>query len=203
MDGTGPSGPWILSDPSDYAPGSTVQVRHRDLMAERDQRRVDAVLEDRAVLDQMQPPPRALTLLAELGRRQPDRRHQIAERQLRQHPRVDPVGLARQRRQALDPLRVGDQHLPPIPDQLIVQKPRAVHRLNDPAHRLVIHSDPPRQPIQTVPVTRRAEMLDQLPIARDQAHVDTLATEIQPHVQHNNSLLRRKPSRIGPPHGVP
>jgi len=65
------------------------QVRHRDLMAERDQRRVHPVLEDRAVLDQVQPPPRALTLLAELGRRQPDRRHQIAERQLREHARVD------------------------------------------------------------------------------------------------------------------
>jgi hypothetical protein len=65
------------------------QVGHRDLMAERDQRRVHAVLEDRAVLDQVQPPPGTLTLLAELGRRQPDCRYQIAERQLREHARVD------------------------------------------------------------------------------------------------------------------
>jgi hypothetical protein len=136
------------------------QVRHRDLMAERDQRRVHSALEDRAVLDEVQPPPRALTLLAELGRRQPDRRHQIAERQLREHARVDPVGLARQRRQPLDPLRIGDQHLPPVADQLVVHEPRAVHRLNHPAHRLVIHRDPPAQPVQAVAVRGRAEVLD-------------------------------------------
>ena len=164
------------------------QVRHRDLMAERDQRRVHPVLEDRAVLDQVQPPPRALTLLAELGRRQPDRRHQIPERQLRQHARVDLVGLARQRRQPLDPLRVGDQHLPPIPDQLIVHEPRAVHRFHHPANRLVIHSHPTAQPVQPVAIRRRAEMLDQLTLARDQAHIDPPAAQIQTHVQHSTQL---------------
>jgi hypothetical protein len=112
------------------------------------------------MLDQVQPPPRTLTLLAELGRRQPDRRYQIAGRQLREHARVDPVGLARQRRQPLDPLRVGDQHLPPVADQLVVHEPRAVHRLDHPAHRLVIHRDPPAQPVQAVAVRRRAEVLD-------------------------------------------
>jgi hypothetical protein len=39
------------------AAGDAEQVGHRDLMPERDQRGVDPVLEDRAVLDQMQPPP--------------------------------------------------------------------------------------------------------------------------------------------------
>ena len=181
---------------------SSEQVRHRDLMAERDQRRVHPVLEDRAVLDQVQPPPRALTLLAELRCRQPDRRHQIAERQLRQHPGVDLVGLARQRRQPLDPLRVGDQHLPPVADQLVVHEPRAVHRLDHPAHRLVVHRHPPAQPVQPVAIRRRAEMLDQLPLARDQAHIDTPAAQIQPNVQHSNSLLPKKTSRISPAHHV-
>ena len=156
------------------------------------------------MLDQVQPPAGALSLGAELGRWQPDRRHQIAERELRQHPRVDLVGLARQRRQALDPLRVGDQHLPPVPDQLVVDEPCAVHRLNDPAYWFVIHRHPARQPVQTVPVAGRAEMLDQLTFARDQANVDTLATQIQPYVQHQQSTLpSTKTSRIGPPHGVP
>ena len=191
------------------AAGDAEQVGHRDLMPERDQRRVDPVLQRRAVLDQVQPPPRTLALGAQLRRGQPDRRHQIAERQLRQHPRVDLVGLARQRRQPLDPLRVGHQNLPPIPDQLVVHEPRAVHRLHHPAHRLVIHRHPPRQPVQTVAVTRRAEMLDQLPIARDQAHVDALATQVQPNVQHQRLLPseqdeqdqpapRRTVSKVGP-----
>ena len=137
------------------------------------------------MLDEVQPPPRALPLGAQLRRGQPDRRHEIAKRQLRQHPRVNLVGLARQRRQPFDPLRVGDQHLPPVADQLVVHEPRAVHRLDHPAHRLVIHRDPPRQPVQTVPVTRRAEMLDQLTLPGDQAHVNAFATEIQPNVQHH------------------
>ena len=69
--------------------GDPEQVGHRDLVAERDQRGMDAVLEDRAVLDQVQPPPRALALGAQLRRGWPDRRHQIPERQLRQDPGVD------------------------------------------------------------------------------------------------------------------
>jgi len=55
----------------------------------------------------------------------------------------------------------------------------------------------------TVPVYRRAEMLDQLPLARDQAHLDALATEIQPNVRHNNPSLHIKTSRNEPHHGVP
>ena len=42
--------------------GDAEQVRHRDLMAVGDQRGMHAVLEDRAVLDQMRPPPGALPL---------------------------------------------------------------------------------------------------------------------------------------------
>ena len=52
-------------------------------------------------------------------------------------------------------------------------------------------------------------MLDQLPLARDQAHVNAFATEIQPNVQHNNLPLsqedeqdqlapRRTVSKVGP-----
>ena len=73
---------------------------------------MNPVLEDRAVLDQVQPPPGTLALCPQPWCGQPDRRHQIPERQLRQDPRADLVGLARQRRQPLDPLRVSDQHHP-------------------------------------------------------------------------------------------
>ena len=180
----------------------TEQVRHRDLMAERDQRRVHPVLEDRAVLDQVQPPPRALTLLAELGRRQPDRRHQIPERQLRQHARVDPVGLARQRRQPLDPLRVGDQHLPPVADQLVVHEPRTVHRLHHPAHRLVIHRHPPasaRTARRDPPARGNARPAH--PRSRSSTHRPACGSDPNPRATQPTTPFH-KTSRISPAHHV-
>jgi hypothetical protein len=42
----------------------------------------------------------------------PDRRDQVATCQLGQHPGVDPIGLAGQRRQPLHLLRIGDLDLP-------------------------------------------------------------------------------------------
>ena len=71
------------------AAGDAEQVGHVPLVAEGDQRRVHPVLQRRAVLDQVQPPTGDLPLAAQLERGQPDRRHQIPERQLGQHPRID------------------------------------------------------------------------------------------------------------------
>jgi hypothetical protein len=68
---------------------------------EGQQRGVDAVLQRGPVPDQVQPEAGPLPLRTHPGRGQPDCGHQLAAAQLRQHPRVDPVGLARQRRQAL------------------------------------------------------------------------------------------------------
>jgi hypothetical protein len=167
---------------------------------------MDPVLQGRAVLDQVQPPPAALAVLAQLRGRQPDRRHQIPERQLRQHPRIDLIRLARQRRQPLDPLRVGDQHLPTVRDQLVVHEPGAVHRLDHPAHRLVVHRDPTGEPVQAVAVRRRGEVIDQLAVARNQADIDSPATQIQPNVQHELLLSRQgttKRAGFSPAHRVP
>ena len=71
------------------AAGEAEQVRHRDLAAEREQRCVNAVLQDRAMLDQVQPPPGALALGTQLRGRQPDRWDKIAEGELGKHARVD------------------------------------------------------------------------------------------------------------------
>jgi hypothetical protein len=54
------------------------QITHRALMPERQQRGMYPVLQARAVLDQMQPKTRQLSLTAELFVGQPDRRHEIA-----------------------------------------------------------------------------------------------------------------------------
>jgi hypothetical protein len=81
-------------------------------LAVGEQDRVHALLQARAVPHQMQPPARTLTLSAHEWVGQPDRRHQIATCELGQHPGIDPVGLAGQRRQTLDLLRIGDLDLP-------------------------------------------------------------------------------------------
>jgi hypothetical protein len=110
--------------------GDTEQVGDRARLAERDQSRVDAVLEARAMTHQVQAKARELALTAHLRVGQPDRRHQVTKRELGQHARVDLVGLARQRREPLHALRVGDQYVPALRLERVVHEPRAVHRLD-------------------------------------------------------------------------
>jgi hypothetical protein len=94
------------------ATGRAEQIRHRTRMTEGHQRGVNPVLQRRAVPHQVQPPAGPLPLAAHRRIGQPDRRHQIPPRQLGQHPGVDLVGLAGQRRESLDLDRVGDLHRP-------------------------------------------------------------------------------------------
>ena len=101
-------------------------------MPEGEHRGVDAVLEHRLVLDQVKAKPRLLALAADTRIGQPDRRHQVALGEHRQDARVDLVGLARQRRQPLDLLRVGDQNLPAEALQRVVNEAGAGHRLDHP-----------------------------------------------------------------------
>jgi hypothetical protein len=75
----------------------TEQIAHRARVPERHQRRMDAVLEHRLVLDQVQSKPRLLALPPDPRVERPDRRHEVAMREHRQHPCVDPVRLARHR----------------------------------------------------------------------------------------------------------
>src|SRR6266545_6619369 len=134
----------------------------------------------------MQPKARALTLTSLPKGRQPDRRDQITPGELGQHPRVDAVGLARQRRQPLDPLRVGDLHLPPQALQRVVHEPRAVHRLDHRTDgpRPVAQLDQPDQPGQRIGVRRRRADLDALTVLIEQAVIHPPTTEIQTSVQH-------------------
>jgi hypothetical protein len=79
----------------------------------------------------MQPEARELALIAHPGVRQPDRRHQVAVAQDRQHHRVDLVGLAGKRRQTLDLLGVGDLHVPALLLERVIDEAGAGHRLDD------------------------------------------------------------------------
>jgi hypothetical protein len=136
------------------AAGDTEEVRDRARMPEGDQRRVDAVLEHRAVLDEVHPKARQLALTTHPWVGQPDLRHQIAMREQREHARVDPVGLARQRRQALDLRRVGDQDVPAHRFEAVVHEPRPSHRLDHRTDGELIAADPARQPHQAIAIRR-------------------------------------------------
>jgi hypothetical protein len=91
---------------------------------------VDAALQRRLVLDEVQPEAGELTLLAHPRIGQPDRRHQVAVTEHRKNLRVDLVGLACQRSETLDLLGVGDLDRPALPLEGVVDDPRAGHRLD-------------------------------------------------------------------------
>ena len=137
------------------------------------------------------------------GRTALDRRHQITPGQLGQHPGVDLVGLARQRREPLDLLRIGDQHLPTVLFQRVVHEPSAGHRLDHRPHRL--SSQTLSEMAQAVGIRRRSRLRDQLPGLVEQANIEPASTQIQSSVQHTNgpprarsSMTRRACHRGGP-----
>ena len=84
--------------------------------------------------------------------KQPDRRHQIAKRELGKHPGVDPVGLAGQRRQPFHFLRVGDLDLPACELEPVVDEARTVHRLDRGADRRAVATEPLAQATELVRV---------------------------------------------------
>ena len=73
---------------------------------------VHTLLQAGAVTHQVEAPTGALALRADEWVGQPDRRHQVAARELGKYPGVDPVGLAGQRREPFHLLRVRDLDLP-------------------------------------------------------------------------------------------
>jgi hypothetical protein len=185
-------GSGILKAVEQLAARQAEQVRDRARMPEGDQRGVDAVLQRGAMPDQVQPKARQLALAPDRRVGQPDRRHQVTPGQLGQHPGVDAVGLARQRRQALDLLRVGDQHLPALLLRRVVHEPRAVHRLDHRAH------PPTRQPLreaaQAVRVRRHRGLRDHLPAVAEQADIQPTSTQVQSSVQHEDGPPRARSS---------
>ena len=152
----------------------------------REQDRVHALLQARAMTDKMQTPARPLALSAHARVRQPDRRHEIAAGKLGQHPGVDPVGLAGERRQSLHLLRIGDLDLPARQLEPVVHETRAVHRLDRGADRFAVTIESRRQRVQAISIRRRGAILDRHTLAIEQMEVETLATEIQTGVQHCN-----------------
>jgi hypothetical protein len=109
---------------------------------------------------------------------QPDRRHQIAARQLGEYPGVDPIGLASERRESFYFLRVGDVDLPAGQLEPVVYEAGAVHRLDRCADRRAMTIEPCRQVRQTVDVGRGRTDFDRHALTVKEMKVETLAAEI-------------------------
>src|SRR5205085_9759119 len=80
--------------------------------------------------------------------------------ELHQHPRVDPVGLTGQPRQALDLLGIRDLDVPAGELEAIVYEERTVHRLDRRADRLAAARETLAQPAQTISIRWRRTDLD-------------------------------------------
>src|SRR5829696_6063756 len=156
-------------------------------MAEREQGGVDPVLQRGAVAHQVQPPAGPFPLGAHRRGGQPDRRDQVATGQLGQQPRVDLVGLAGQRGQPLDLLRVGDLDLPARQLQLVVHEPGAVHRLDRGIHRPVeLRTDPRGQRGQPARLGQRRGHRQRCPRLVHHMDIKPRSTQVQPDVHHDN-----------------
>jgi hypothetical protein len=137
------------------------------------------------VLDRVEAKAGELALLADVGIGQPDRRHQITVAEHREDHRVDLVGLAGQRREALDLLRAGDLDHPALLLERVVDEAGAGHRLDHRADRLSVDlRDPAGEPSQRVDVGRDGELVEMRSLLGEQADVELLATEIESSVQH-------------------
>jgi hypothetical protein len=156
----------------------------------REQHRVHALLQARAVPDEVQPPAGAFALGTHLRVGQPDRRHQVAAGEFGQHPGVDPVGLAGQRCEAFHLLRVRDLDLPAVKLEPVVREGGAVHRLDRGADRRVVTIESSRQAEQAVSVWRRGTNLNGRSLTVEQMKVEALATEIQTGVQQKRASSR-------------
>jgi hypothetical protein len=147
----GSGSPRLASQPT---AAQTEQVGDGARLAVGEQDGVYALLQARAVVDEMQPPARAFALGTHARVGQPDRRDEVAAGELGQHPGVDPVGLARQRREPLHLLRIGDLDLPAVKLEAVVDKAGAVHRLDRRADRVAVSSEALAQVLQTISIRR-------------------------------------------------
>jgi hypothetical protein len=85
-------------------------------------------------------------------------------REHREDLRVDLVGLARQGRQALDLVRIGEQHLPAQLLERVVHEPRPALRLDHRPHRLAVPTHPPDQAAQPIRIRPRRRLRRQLSV---------------------------------------
>jgi hypothetical protein len=96
---------------------------------------------------QVHPPPESLPKCPFIERGKPQRRHELAPRELGQQPRVDLVGLRRQRRDRLHLARIRDLDLPAAGDELVAYPERAAHHLQAGLHLIAQFKDESGEPV--------------------------------------------------------
>src|SRR6266545_543891 len=169
-----------------HSAGGAEEVAERvgDAVLEED--RVHAVLERGAVLDEMEPEAGPLALSPDLWIGQPDLGHELEAGELGQHPGIDRVGLAGQRRDPARLGRVGDPHVPAGELEPVVDEAGAAHRLDHSDHVRIAQSL--RELGQPVRVRRDGADLDTLTVTGEGLPVEALAAEVQSDVQHCRGL---------------
>jgi len=131
------------------------------------------------VAHQIQPIARALALGAGVGVGQPDGRHEVAPGQDGEDPGVDLVGLGREWREALGLGRIGDEHIPAVALQLVMDEAGPVHRLDGRGHRATEPSDPLRQRAQGIGIGMDSERGDRLATLIEDMDLESPARQVQ------------------------
>src|SRR6266508_3177100 len=196
---------WQLQPLEQPAAAGAEEVAARVGHAVLEEDRVDAVFERASVLDQVQPEARPLTLGPDRRVGQPDLRDEVEPGELGQHPGVDRVGLASQRR---DPTRlrsVGDPDVPARELELVVDKTRAAHRLNHSQHAIACIAQSLDELRQPIAIGRDGADADAASLTLERMPVKTLAAQIQSDVQQRRGLPSSRTGRTefrsagGPP----
>jgi hypothetical protein len=152
-------------------------------------------------MDQTDPESGPLPSLPHPERRDPNSRDQVKPRQFGQHPSVDPIRLRRQRSDPLYPESISHHHQPARIGEKAIDKPGAVHRLDDTTNQFV-DTNPIDEPAQTRTIRTNRKMIDLLTGLGEDSHHQRRSGKIQTCMQHEGAsflaVLRVTTRRLPP-----
>jgi hypothetical protein len=166
------------------APAGAEEIVDRSLQAVLEEDRVHAVLERRALAHQKEAEAGPLPLRPHARTGQPDLGNELPPGELGQHPGIDPIRLARKRRQTLHPLRVRDPHVPTRLLQPVVHEARARHRLDRREDRALLAVEAADEVTKPVTIRRAGTDVHTLAVGKQSVPIETLAAEVKSDVQH-------------------
>ena len=109
-------------------------------------------------------------------------RHQVVGVELRQLAGVDPIGLGRQGREALDLHGVGDLDVPARLLERVMHEAGPVHRLHHRADRLAVAGQPLREGPEGVGVGPDGRDLHGRAVRIEHVHIQPLSRQVQPGI---------------------
>ena len=143
-----------------------------------------AVLERRALVDEVKAKASPLALGPHLRIGQPDLRHEVTAGKLGQDPGVDPIGLAGERGKPLRPLCIRDPHVPAGELKLVVDEAGTGHRLDRGQDWTSLAAETVDEVRKAITIGRASADRGWLAIGEHGVPVETLAAEIKSDVQH-------------------